>query len=170
MTNQHLESYRHQTQSKRVYSRCQKHLNMRYCALRARAFALFSLQNHKCVAQRWQDWQFILGKKKKKKKRQLNRMWHNLMCWKHFKDAFHWKRFCWQAQFACKINDGEWSLATKYDQLTVNMHIQKARFDSKSLFMGENAHIFLPFINSKSCLWWKNGGEHNLVFCQMWSR
>ena len=51
----------------------------------------------------------------------------------------------------------------------MNMHIQIARFDSKSLFMGENAHISLPFINSKSYSWLKNGGEHNFVFCQMCS-
>lgn len=30
----------------------------------------------------------------------------------------------------------------KYDQLTMNMHIQTARFESKSLFMGENVHVF----------------------------
>lgn len=56
----------------------------------------------------------------------------------------------------------------KYDQLTMNMHIQTARFDSKSLFMGENVHIFfLPFINSKSYSRQKNGGEYNCVFCQI---
>ncbi len=32
----------------------------------------------------------------------------------------------------------------KYDQLTMNMHIQTARNDSKSPFMGEHVHIFFP--------------------------
>lgn len=40
-------------------------------------------------------------------------------------------------------------MAKKYDQLTTNMHIQKARIDSKSLFTGENAPVSLTFINSK---------------------
>lgn len=30
----------------------------------------------------------------------------------------------------------------KYDQLTMNMHIQTARIDSKSPFMGKHVHIF----------------------------
>lgn len=90
-------------------------------------------------------------------------MWNNNVYLRYFKDAFHWKVFLTSS---IALKNKWWGIRAwqkkKYHQLTVIMHIQTARIDCKSLFMGENAHISLTFINSKTLFMAK---EWRWVFC-----
>lgn len=91
-----LKSHQHWAQSKYIYSTstaCSKQVNMSYCAFGCCVCALFSLQNRKCVAARWKDWQFF---------QQQKNNWigydTTLSVENASKASFHWKKVlltCW---------------------------------------------------------------------------
>lgn len=111
-----------------------------YCASRYRVCALFSLQNHKCDADRWKKCRFLSVRK------QLNRMWCNTVCFKALQRRLSLKKVL----LTCSISSqNKWWGAEKkkYEQLTRNMHIQTGRLQISfhgGISAFSSSHLLIP--------------------------